>query len=348
MKTRTLTVLQVDIVGSTTTASHVSRQEMADYIDEMSALITHAIRYYGGDPFKFTGDGYLAWFESASDCLNAAQKIQRDIQLRNLTVGGRAAGAVRVVIHTADLIMTENDLLGDGLAIVSRLEKMTPANAIYVTETTFGICKRAEFEFEYVDTFEVRGFSNPVRVYELKYQNRLLIEENLCILVSDIKRFSRLMVSIQPAILEEYLSALHRLHRYAAKAFSGVLSKIMGDKVLMTFHSADDATAAALALQEGATTHCQQRLDLPPIQLTIGIASGDVYRFAGDMYGVPVNDAFMMASRLDNNLIAMTDAVFDHLTVGRELFAPLEGACDEWEDCALTVYIQPRTTPLID
>jgi class 3 adenylate cyclase len=208
---------------------------MADYIDEMSALITHAIRFYGGDPFKFTGDGYLAWFESASDCLNAAQKIQRDIQLRNLTVGGRPAGAVRVVIHTADLIVTEDDLLGDGLAIVSRLEKMTPASAIYVTETTFGICKRAEFEFEYVDTFEVRGLSNPIRVYELKYQNRLLIEENLCILVSDIKRFSRLMLSIQPTVLEEYLLALHRLHRHAAKTFSGVLSKIMGGQGLDDF-----------------------------------------------------------------------------------------------------------------
>ena len=116
MKTRTLTILQADLVGSTDAASNISRQEMTDYIEELSAQIIHAVRFYGGDPFKFTGDGYLASFESASDCLSAAQKLQRDLQLRNLSIGGKRTAALRVIVHTADLVVTEDDVLGDGMA----------------------------------------------------------------------------------------------------------------------------------------------------------------------------------------------------------------------------------------
>ena len=346
MKTRTLTILQADLVGSTDAASNISRQEMTDYIEELSAQIIHAVRFYGGDPFKFTGDGYLASFESASDCLSAAQKLQRDLQLRNLSIGGKRTAALRVIVHTADLVVTEDDVLGDGMATVARLEKLTPPGAIYVTETVYGICKRAEFEFEFVDSFHLRGLPDPVRVYELKYHERLLIEEQVWVLASDIKRFTQLTEALSPEILEEYLGALHRLHRHAARAFSGILAKILGDRVLMTYQSPDDAVAAALALQEGASSHSVQRPDLPPIQLTIGVASGDVYRFAGDMYGPPVNTAFLMASRLDDYQIAMTSAVYDALQVEKSLFALVTKPVREWPDFDLAVYANPRPEPL--
>lgn len=346
MKTRTLTILQADLVGSTDAASHISRQEMADYIEEVSAQIIHAVRFYGGNPFKFTGDGYLASFESASDCLNAAQKLQRDLQLRNLSIGGKHTAALRVILHTADLVVTEDDVLGDGMATVARLEKFTPPGAIYVTETVYGICKRAEFEFEFIDSFHLRGLPDPVRVYELKYHERLLVEEQVWVLASDIKRFTQLTETLEPEVLEEYLAALHRLHRHAARAFSGILAKILGDRVLMTFQSADDAIAAAIALQEGASSHSRQRPDLPPIQLTIGVASGDVYRFAGDMYGPPVNTVFLMASRLDDYQIAMTAEVYEALHVDRSLFRPVTAPVPEWPDFDLTVYASPRPKPL--
>ncbi len=345
MKTRTLTILQADLVGSTTTASAISRQEMADYIEDVAAHITQAIRQFGGNPFKFTGDGYLASFESASDCLHAAQQIQWNLQTRNLTIGGKPVGSLRIIVHTADVIVTEDDLLGDGIATVSRLEKLTPPGAIYVTETTRGVCKRAEFDFEFVDTYVLRGLPDPIRTYELKYRDRLHIEEDVYILVSDIKRFSRLTLSVSPQVLEAYLATLHRMHREAAKAFSGVLAKIMGDKVLMVFKSADEAVAAALALQEGTSTHSQQQPELPPICLTIGIATGDVYRFASDMYGVPVNQAFLMASHLDDYGIAMSAAVYEQLTIDKTCFQAVQEAVPEWQDSSLSIYAKPRTTP---
>ena len=346
MKTRTLTILQADLVGSTDAASAISRQEMADYIEEVSAQIIHAVRFYGGNPFKFTGDGYLATFESASDCLNAAQKLQRDLQLRNLSIGGQRTAALRVILHTADLVVTADDVLGDGMATVARLEKLTPPGAIYVTETVYGICKRAEFEFEFVDAFHLRGLPDPVRVYELKYHEHLLVEEQVWVLASDIKRFTQLTETLSPESLEEYLAALHRLHRHAARAFSGILAKILGDRVLMTYQSADDAIAAAIALQEGASSHSRQRPDLPPIQLTIGVASGDVYRFAGDMYGAPVNTAFLMASRLDDYQIAMTAEVYATLQLEKSLFDLVSGPLQEWPDFDLAVFASLRPEPL--
>lgn len=346
MKTRTLTILQADLVGSTMTAAAISRQEMSDYIEDAAAQITQAVRQYGGDPFKFTGDGYLASFESASDCLHAAQQIQRNMQTRNLTVAGKPVGMLRIIIHTADVIVTADDLLGDGIATVSRLEKQTPPGAIYVTETTRGVCKRAEFDFEFVDTYALRGLPDPIRTYELKYRERLHAEQNVFILVSDIKRFSRLTLSVAPQVLESYLAILHRLHREVTKAYSGALTKVLGDRVLMTFMTASDAVAAALALQDEADAHGSQHPDLPPIYLTIGITNGDVYRFASDMYGVPVNHAFLMASRLDDYGIVMSVQVFDQLSAYQDAFTVIEEPVAEWPDCPLTLVGQRRVHPL--
>jgi class 3 adenylate cyclase len=346
LHTRTMTILQADLVGSTTTAAVISRQQMSDYIDEVNSQITHAIRRHGGDPFKFTGDGYLACFESASECLLAAQQIQRNMQARNLTIAGKPVGALRIIVHTADVIVTEDDFLGDGIATVARLEKVTPAGAIYVTETVRGVCKRAEFEFDYIDTYTLRGLPDPIRVYELQYRDRLYVETNVYILVSDIKRFSRLTCSVSPAILEAYLSTLHRIHREAAKTFTGVMAKVLGDRVLMTFNTAQDAVAAALALQEGTATHRHQQPDLPPIYMTIGITFGDVYRFSGDMYGIPVNEAFLMASRLDDYRIVMSTDVFEQCNINGELFDRIALPLPEWPDCNLTMYGSCRTDSL--
>ena len=346
MKTRTLTILQADLVGSTTTTSAISREEMADYITEVTAQITHAIRQHNGDPFKFTGDGYLASFESASDALHAALEIQRNMQTRNLTIGGRSVGTLRIIIHTADVIVTDDDLLGDGIATVARLEKMTPPGAVYVTDTTRGVCKRAEFEFHYVDTYILRGLADPIRIYELKSRDRLHVQQDACIMVSDIKRFSRLTSSLPPQELETHLSMLHRIHREAARVFSGILTKIMGDKALIIFHNANDAVSAALALQESTMTHNRQHIGSLPIHLTVGIAFGDIYRFSGDIYGSPVNDAFLMASRLDDYSIAMTEAVYNRLEIDRQMFRLLEEPTPEWPDCQLTIYAANRLEPL--
>ncbi len=343
MRTRTLTILQADLVGSTTTVSSLTRQEMTDYIEEVNQQITHAIRQFGGDPFKFTGDGYLASFESASDCLLAAQQIQRNMSGRNLTIGDKAVGSLRIVAHTADVIVTEGDLLGDGVATVARLEKLAPPGAVYVTETVRGVCKRAEFEFEYVDTYTLRGIPDPVRVYELKSHEKLHSENGVYVVVSDIKRFSQLTRAVSPEVLEDYLSALHRIHRQAARTFSGVLAKILGDRVLMTFQAPADAVAAAIALQEDAMVHCQQRPDLPPIDLTIAITGGDVYRFAGDIYGAPINDAFSLASRLDDCAIVAEAGVFQQAGIGAEMFVPLSHPISEWPDCHLQLVACPRS-----
>src|SRR5690242_11879805 len=75
MKTETLTVMLVDLVGSTPLVESASRQQVVEMMDDVGIPIRQAVAEFGGTIIKFTGDGYLATFQSASEALYASARV---------------------------------------------------------------------------------------------------------------------------------------------------------------------------------------------------------------------------------------------------------------------------------
>src|SRR6185436_11464848 len=112
-----------------------SRQQLVEMMEDVAIPIRQAVAEFGGTIIKFTGDGYLATFQSASEALYAsARVVDSFIGQPTLPSGIRLEGC-RVVLHTADVIVADNDVIGEGVVTVARLEKHVPTNEVYLTST---------------------------------------------------------------------------------------------------------------------------------------------------------------------------------------------------------------------
>jgi class 3 adenylate cyclase len=64
MATQTLTILLADLVGSSTHLTSVPQKQAVEYLQDATLPIREIIEDHEGIVIKFTGDGYLAAFES--------------------------------------------------------------------------------------------------------------------------------------------------------------------------------------------------------------------------------------------------------------------------------------------
>ena len=89
----------------------------------------------------------------------------------------------------------------------------------------------------------------------------------------------------------------------------GSVVKNSGDGVLATFHSATNALAAAIAIQQRFDAQLRSRPADEAIALRIGISAGDVVRRDDDIFGTPVVEAVRLQSAAAPQQILCSDLV---------------------------------------
>jgi adenylate cyclase len=88
---------------------------------------------HGGRIFKSTGDGLLLEFPSAVQALRCAiaiQEIQRD---RNADLSESERLDLRIGVHQGEVVVENDDLLGDGVIVAARLEPLAEPGGICVS-----------------------------------------------------------------------------------------------------------------------------------------------------------------------------------------------------------------------
>jgi adenylate cyclase len=84
---------------------------------------------------KTTGDGMLAEFPSVVDAVRCAVEVQRGMAERNTDVGADDRIELRIGINLGDVIVEGDDLYGDGVNIAARVEALSDAGAVFVSNT---------------------------------------------------------------------------------------------------------------------------------------------------------------------------------------------------------------------
>ncbi len=124
----------------------------------------------------------------------------------------------------------------------------------------------------------------------MEKQRRRLV----AILFADIVKFCDLMVADEAACLR-IRSVIARLVHQCADEYHGTVRNEAGDGFMLTFESAVDTLGAAIAIQRRMSGLALPRPDGSPVQLRIGIHSGDVVD-EGDAF---LGDAVNIAARVE-------------------------------------------------
>jgi len=167
---RLLAVLVADIVSY----SRLMAEDEADTFhrvkDLQTSLITPATERNRGRIVKWTGDGFLATFDSAVDAVRAAVEIQSGAAAAAATAADDRRIRFRIGINAGDVIIVPGDVYGDTVNVAARLETAAPAGGICISRGVRDTV-RGKFSVDFEDRGEltVKNIPDPVGAFDVRF-----------------------------------------------------------------------------------------------------------------------------------------------------------------------------------
>jgi class 3 adenylate cyclase len=119
------------------------------------------IEQYNGRWIKELGDGVMASFNTVSDAVNAAIKIQEDCNAAN-------EFKLRIGIHLGEVVFENDDVFGDGVNIASRIQAIAPPGGIFISEAVQNnVSNKNDIDTEFVKVEQLKNVKEPVRIYQV-------------------------------------------------------------------------------------------------------------------------------------------------------------------------------------
>src|ERR1700690_3511952 len=136
----------------------------------------------------------------------------------------------------------------------------------------------------------------------------------LAILFADVVGSTRLFEIMGDQRARDMVATCLEVMREATEQHSGSVIKTIGDEVMSTFPTADDALNAAGEMQKQIAAHTELRVDGQPVAIRIGCHFGPVVLEARDVFGSSVHTANRMTSQAKAGQIITTATMVEHLS----------------------------------
>jgi adenylate cyclase len=170
VKRKLTTILAADVEGY---SRHIDIDEEATLktLSGYRQIIDGLIARHEGRLFGSAGDSVLAEFGSAVEAVRCAIAIQEELTTRNTELPDERRMRYRIGVNLGDVVVDGENLLGDGVNVASRLERMAEPSGICISGTVFEQVKnRLSVGFEDLGPQELRNIREPVRVYRVRLE----------------------------------------------------------------------------------------------------------------------------------------------------------------------------------
>jgi len=163
-------ILVADVVGYSRLAGADEDRTLSRLRALRSDLIDPAVADHHGRIVKRTGDGLIAEFRSVVEAVRCAIAMQNGLIERNVGVADDRRIDFRIGIHLGDVVEeTDGDLMGDGVNIAARLERIAKPGAICLSEDAYRqMIGRLDMEVTDLGQVELKNIERPIRVYSLQ------------------------------------------------------------------------------------------------------------------------------------------------------------------------------------
>jgi class 3 adenylate cyclase len=161
-------ILFTDIVDSTSLTQRLGDVKAREAFRVHDQIVRDAITQCRGTEVKHTGDGIMASFPSVTRAVEAACTIHRELHEHNQSA--EVPIGLRIGVAAGEPVTEDNDLFGAAVQLAARICASAAAGSIFVSTAVRELCVGKGFAFESRGQFELKGFDEPVILFEVGWQ----------------------------------------------------------------------------------------------------------------------------------------------------------------------------------
>jgi len=168
---RLAAIMFADIVGYNSLLKEDEKKALK-ILQESRRIRKRLIRKFKGRLLKEMEGGILASFNSNIDAVMCALFIQKATEELRIPV--------HIGIHLGDVIFERNDVLGDGVNIASRIQRVTESKGIVISDTVYKDIKNKDgLIIEPQGTQTLKGVESPIDIYKVHCQDYSLLDYSI-------------------------------------------------------------------------------------------------------------------------------------------------------------------------
>jgi class 3 adenylate cyclase len=167
------TVLFTDVEDSTALNQRVGDAKARELLREHERMVREALKAHGGSEFKTMGDGFMTSFSSATKAVECAIAMQRAFSSHNESA--EEPILVRVGLNAGEPIAEDDpdgrsDLHGTAVNLAARIAAEAEGGEILASNVVRELVAGKEFLFADRGEASLKGFDDPVRLYEVRWE----------------------------------------------------------------------------------------------------------------------------------------------------------------------------------
>jgi class 3 adenylate cyclase len=163
------TIMFTDMKDSTAITTRLGDSEALELFRTHNALTRDALKQYSGREIQHTGDGFMVSFTSASQGVACAIVIQKSLFAHNQKHPDTKIN-VRIGICAGEPVEEDQRLFGSTVQLTSRICDKAEPDQILVAPVIRDLCLGKQFSFTDQGEFTFKGFDQPLRTYEVHWQ----------------------------------------------------------------------------------------------------------------------------------------------------------------------------------
>ena len=157
-KRKLAAIVFTDIVGFTKLTSE-DQSQASSLLKTQRKLFQPIVTQFNGSWIKEMGDGLILTFDTVTDAVKCCIKLQETSkQINDLNL--------RIGIHEGEILIEENDIIGDDVNIAARIEPFSAPGGIAISNKVHdAIVRESEFTTKYLGKPRLKGVGQKVEVY---------------------------------------------------------------------------------------------------------------------------------------------------------------------------------------
>ena len=168
VKRRLTCILAADAVGYNSTWGRTRKAPRRACSRRTAPSSTGSSPFHGGRIISTAGDSVLAEFASVVEAVRCAVEIQEALKTRNDALPDARRMLFRVGVNLGDVVVKDNDLLGDGVNVAARLETLAEPGGICISSSVYDqITGKLDLGFKDIGEQTLKNISRPIRVYRV-------------------------------------------------------------------------------------------------------------------------------------------------------------------------------------